>query len=98
MNTQVNTNSSLYEMIKELGAANNLKAKTFESQWPIISDFDYVLLERQAERFNKTERVLFVDGEQRQMEKLAYAKKARYLNKFLNQIFDGPLHNTFYEN
>lgn len=85
----------LIYMIGLLGACNNMQSKNI-IDWPLEIMFSYELLGKQAARFNEDEAMIFVDGEGLEMEKMAIEKSCRYLSRFLNQIFDGPLHDKFY--
>ena len=84
--------SNLVRVTSEMGGCNNFAIKPFE-QWPDISpEFDVTLLDQQAAKLDGDLLLTFVDGEETEVSKLTQELNIPELNNFLNEVFDGYLH------
>lgn len=84
---------NLTRMLVQLAEANGYTLKP-QSDWPNLDT--YILLEKQAGRFNECETEVFVDGSDVEAMILMVDKSASDLDDFLNSAFDGALHSDYY--
>lgn len=84
--------SNLFRVASAMGGCNGFSIKPFD-QWPNISpEFDVNQLEQQAMKLAGEQLLTFVDGEESEVVKLTQDLKIHELNNFLNEVFDGYLH------
>lgn len=84
--------SNLQKVTAEMAGCNGFAIKPVE-QWPSIHpEFDIVGLDDQASRLSGEELLMFVDGEESEVSKITESLKLDQLNAFLNEVFDGYLH------
>lgn len=83
---------NLLIMLKELGACNSFGIKPID-EWPKFYEFNILELEELASRIPDTLINTFVDGELLEQEDIINYYKVHKLSVFLNEVFDGNLHN-----
>lgn len=84
--------SNLVRVTSEMGGCNGFAIKPFE-QWPDVSpEFDVAQLDQQASKLHDEQLLMFVDGEETEVAKLTQDLEIPELNDFLNEVFDGYLH------
>lgn len=84
--------SNLHRVTAEMAGCNGFSIKPIE-QWPNLQpEFDLAELDSQASRLSGDELSMFVDGEESEVSKVTSALKLDQLNDFLNEVFDGYLH------
>lgn len=82
----------LYEVTAEMGWENGFGIKPMD-QWPDLSPmFDIDQLVAQAKKIPKEHIGPFVDGEVDEIAELTLRYQAQELNHFLNEAFEGWLH------
>lgn len=86
---------NLFRVTEEMAACNQFDVKPIE-KWPRLDpEFDISQLERQAASItDKEELLMFVDGETQDVQAITEKHKAFELNRFLNEVFDGYLHEV----
>lgn len=94
--------STLSEYVRLMAFDNNIRMKSdgevshlintdeFADQW------DWEVLEEQADRISLEYREEFCNGEENDVRAIARQFNACYLNRALEQIFDGRLYRVFY--
>ncbi|AIW22384.1 hypothetical protein F0267_01700 [Vibrio coralliilyticus] len=84
--------TNLFRVTSEMGGCNGFSIKPIE-QWPDVSpEFDINQLDHQAALLADEQLLVFVDGEETEVAKLTQDLKIHELNDFLNEVFDGFLH------
>ena len=90
-------NSNLVRVTQEMAGCNGFSIKPFE-QWPdIYPEFDIVQLDEQASKLEGETLLIFVDGEESEVSKITQRLGLSELNDFLNEVFDGYLHESISE-
>lgn len=78
----------------DMAACNGFGVRPF-NQWPNLAPkFDINQLEQQATNLPESERITFVDGEETEVDALTKKYGLTELNSFLNEVFDGYLHES----
>lgn len=84
--------SNLFRVTSEMGGCNCFSVQPIE-HWPDVSPkFDVNQLDHQAVLLADEQLLTFVDGEETEVAKLTQDLKIPELNDFLNEVFDGYLH------
>lgn len=86
--------ASLLFVTREMAACNQFGVNMIE-HWPDLKpEFDIVVLNKQAERLldECDDILIFVDGEETEVAEITEKLKLSELNNFLNEVFDGYLH------
>lgn len=91
------TNNPMAPLIfvtNELAMCNQFSIKGFKD-WPDIAPFNINELNEQATRLlsNYEDILTFIDGEESEVAEITEALNLSELNAFLNEVFDGYLHN-----
>lgn len=85
--------SNLVRVTKEMAGCNGFGIKPF-SEWPELRpEFDVVQLDEQAAILSGDELLLFVDGEYAEAHRIKDKHQIKELHAFLNEVFDGYLHD-----
>lgn len=83
---------NLHRVTAEMAGCNGFAIRPVE-QWPNIQpEFDLAELDSQASRLSGEELSIFVDGEESEIASVKESLKLDQLNAFLNEVFDGYLH------
>lgn len=84
--------SNLMRVTREMAGCNGFAIKPFE-QWPeLCPEFDVVVLDEQAAKLDGETLLIFVDGEESEVAAITSELELSELNNFLNEVFDGYLH------
>lgn len=86
------TFAPLLKVVRELAGCNGLFTKNIW-EWPEDIGFDLEQLNKEAERLSADEIQTFVDGDECVANQLAAKYEICALHKFLNEVFDGYLHD-----
>lgn len=85
--------SNLIRVTSEMAGCNGFAIKPFE-QWPELRpEFDVLTLDEQASKLEGEQLLIFVDGEETEVKRITEDLQLTELNQFLNEVFDGYLHN-----
>ena len=82
--------NKLIKIVAEMCACNGMKLKPI-CYWPVDIDFNFKLLNQQAESLPDDQISDFVDGDQVDALILAEHFEIHLLSSFLNSVFDGAL-------
>lgn len=85
--------SNLIRVMREMAGCNGFGIKDF-ADWPELIEFDLVQLDEQAAKLSGEELLLFVDGEEQEMNQIKEKHQLTELSCFLNEVFDGYLHKA----
>jgi|GEM_PF-6969868 len=87
------TYGDLISVTRYMAGCNGFSIKPLE-QWPADTGFDLSELDQLAARLTDPEEIsMFTDGEEAEVSAIAEKYDIQQLNDFLNEVFDGRLHN-----
>ena len=88
------SHNNLFKIVSEMAMCNDFYIRPIE-EWPNVSpNFDIDQLELQAAEISHDDFMDFVDGEERVAQEIVKRYGIKELDRFLNAVFDGYLHEV----
>ncbi|MGI2800179.1 hypothetical protein ACRTC3_16455 [Photobacterium damselae] len=84
--------NNLFRVTQEMAGCNGFEIKSIDKWGSIEPEFNISQLDEQASKLEGEELLIFVDGEESEVAELTSKLMLSELNKFLNEVFDGYLH------
>lgn len=85
--------NNLFHVTQTMAGCNGFSVKPIDQWGSLHPEFNISQLDEQASKLDGEELLIFVDGEESEITAITSNLMLSELNDFLNEVFDGYLHD-----